>query len=594
MERSLGDISPHPGNRRDRRRQERSKPRDLVEFDSIHDKYYIDDQTLSTLMNKSTFSALNTGNWLINIISSLGHRFGIGSRLIAPLIYSEDPFLVRVWDTNRAFSNAIARTGAKHPELPQISDIKQEDTLTVSIEGTSLADIETMPLPFLDNDFKRINRFLKRDLLRKLSISQTRARELFLLVPIQKIVQAGEFKDLIQLDAPSRRSVSYLDYYLPFFMEPYLDSKQELDFMSSMFWVDNLVIQSMGAFIPARLGLSPSSVEKRYRQKELTAPGDSRIFWNTLNAILIPETREAYRTGFLPPRLEAYRHFDLVIDRNAAKLLEDYYFKKGSSVELLDTGQIMDNLEKYKRNLRRDILGASEKYIVQLIDHPMISEVLITSQNRNVLMFILLFKDDNTHLTLEVNGGNRLYGIPPQLFREYPHIEDTLVSDVMVKLLENFRIKYPQIETVEKPKLPQAQIIPRVEPKQEPDFKKLVEIDLEEAPVEKISKKRIKSGVAVEPEVPRPVLREKPRYRVRYTRAEVTSYLGKKYREEDLERMLAAIQRLERGEKPLKALQGDEAYSLRVGDWRVILDSVGGNNLTIRTIGWRDVVYSRT
>ncbi len=562
-----------------------NKPKDLVELDQAQERFANENARLTEALKRA--STPGDQSWFHKLTSPWRRR------LYSPGIYRGEPAAISAAEATRAYSDIITRASARYPvsRFPQyrMNEFKGEDVYNTSLSGTSLRDIEAMTTPLEGSDIKRINEFLKKTVT---SSYQLRAQLLFLFMPTQVMAQ-NEGTPPITQAALFRGATSYFDSHLPFFIDPSLNWRQDLTFLHSTMWLTPYFKPVMGAYLPARLGLTPSSIEKRLVQKETTSWIGNKRSWKFTNSIVLPEVREAYRANDLPQKLERYRQFDRRVDEKAAKMLVDHYYPGGSVKPFADSASTRDSLGRFKKSLNRDIARSSDKFLTWQLDHPIISDITIGNQNQNTLILVLQFKDGDTFLTLELDKNNELFGIPPSLAKNYPHAEDHLTDDVISKLLGQLRLRYPEVEPMDKPR-PKIEIKPKpIESAQE---RRIVEVELEEEPSlpRGIRGLRRLPTVIEEPEVPIIAPAETShKYRGNYTRETIVGHIGRKHGADEIDRIIRTLQRFERGEKSIKALYEDEAYSLRVGDWRIIVEFGSGQDydFDIKRIAWRDVVY---
>lgn len=524
----------------------------------------------------------------------------------APFIY---PYLETRWKIPQLI-NAIQKIQQNNPGIQPtyaetLADLKNQDIFSHKVNGASLSDIAKMPLPLERSDIKKINRMLYT------FFSPGRGKSLIvryalLFLATQKIAHPEKQMTMSpSLEHLYSRMTHYLDYYVNFFTTSSPTREEQEWFLITLGWVGRWLIYSLGCYLPARLGLTPSSVIKLYQQQTTDV---SSFLHSSIRKEMEKQIRFSFSKDTLPGDLVDYQYYNSQNDKTATQLLLKFYGSqdlKDSEMASAstDSEQLLKRLGTYRKTTYAEIRNSSNnRLILNLPENSAIDKVVITNQrqNKQVLIFILKFKDGQTHLTLEIDSRNKLYGLPEELIRENPHIGDFLLKDILTPFLEEMRQKHPNIET--KPtsqfKLlsgfvisPQSTLIPSKE-------KGTEEIDVE--PV-KIPKRKLTIPTPIrqifiqtqEPE-PRSPIEEKTRqFKVFHTRKRVTQMLGGKPRPQDIEQIMETIRRFEFGQKLLKQISWSEGKRvvLKVRKWRIILNPLGRNSYSLEDIGWRKDIY---
>lgn len=470
-------------------------------------------------------------------------------QLQSPFIYRGEPLLPNLIDSSRSFSDSL--DGAMRFD-PTLNRFCKEDTYRTSINGTSLKDIEAMNLPLTEQDIRKINRVMGRWHLPGLTPHQKMVRELASLLPVQVLARFPKLKFSEYVNTLSRRLSAYYDYFLPFIDGFVISEEKERQFIPLVVWIGTNFQQALGAYIPARLGLTPSSVCKMLYEVQLaSAHGEA---WKGIHAVMIPEVKQAYTEGGLPSKVAPYQHYDQSADRTASLILESYYSKKEINRIARDgeaPDRLVERLGLYRAVLRADILSSPDRFLRHAVDnHEFIREILVATQNRQTLILVVMLNDNQTHLTLEVNGTNRLYGIPPRLSNENPHIGDLLAEDVLGEVLNQAKTRHPDIESERSHKIIILPREPRIVTSQE-------EEEEESGKMTKKSKLRLPMPSFKEPaDLPKPTESQPSKivHRVFHTRSGVIGFLGKRSPKDEVDQIMQGIKAFERGERGVKLL----------------------------------------
>lgn len=512
--------------------------------------------------------------------------FGRDNQSYTDTIYRGDPVLVRWVETLKPLSQAIVELENYDPDSSELEPAKRHNTYTTPVGGVSLADIEQMDLPLSVEDIARINsmfrgrwRLLGAELLR-----EKRAREAILFIGTQPLIRP-EVRVNSQLKPLHDRIRSYFDYYLPFMAQPALDEESECQLFNSISWNGPLFQVALATYLPARLGLTPSSAVKMIDQHQYSSTfrGSRFVWW----LILTPRTTfrrsldQAYREDTLPAEVLEYQHFDKDNEQRVTGFLSTA--EGGKPTQLTVTPEeILGRLAKYRRHLRSDILSSKEKLIrLKLEDHPYLREIVMTAHNdkagasyKNALLVVAKFSQIQAHLLLEVTGDQKLYGVPATVLAENPHVDAILADRIIGPILEFAKARFPQVEKEERGVIIPFRPVRSLEVAEPGNG----EIDQEE-PV-KPPKRKWLSLPMLEPQPQLPARVETPlhQFTVIHTREMIADFLGKKYRnQQEIDRIMAAIRRFEYGAKRVKAVRearakGEDYIVIRSGYRRIILD----------------------
>lgn len=577
-------------NRAHRRFEERQRNRYLSRhvgrFDAIHKTFHAEIQQWLDIERNNPKVDVKPESSFLQAVQGVARIFGIKSQLLlyAPAVYRATPILPRAASAIKQFSDSI-EVARQDPHL-QINT--EEDVYKTAVNGVSLQDIENMELPLEDDSIRRINRFMRRTRFSKLVFPQVLAQEVGMFLPTQVLARPTEAKLPEDVRPLHERLVSYFDRYVPFITGEG-DEYEKTLFLMTAAWAGARFSQALANFIPARLGLTPASVSKMLYEQRLLSDWE----YAPLTALMLPEVAEAYTKDGLPKKLEPYQHYNEDADKKAHALLVEHYGKQDPEVlaqGLEQQDQLFDRFRLYQRALRTDASRSPDRTLGISVQNSPIKEILLASHARQNLIFVLLFVDNQTHLTLEVNGRDRLYGLPPTLIRDNPSVGDVLTKDILEAVLNNASERHPEIAGLRQPR--ERVVIPF-----NPPQPRIITEEEEKMEMQKPSKRRkVPALVLEEPELPK-VSGEykKPTYHVIHSRSEIRKYFGKKVSEEEVDRIMENIKSFELGQKGVKLLEEiPGCLILRIGKRRLILEPRGGGNVySIHKLGHRREIYGR-
>ncbi len=515
------------------------------------------------------------------------------------LAYRGQPFVQEVLSTSQQVHRLLE---AAELEVSKGSIyIKIEEKIPEAIDsygrqvfGTSLKDIEGMgPDPetgyLHKDDIKRINSMLRGreaiPLLSRLSSLRHSSKnheviDPLIILAIQSWARPETRKIEPSLKPLQNNLEAYFDYYVDMAIDPSLDSDTELQFSNTLGWLGPTFNAALAGYLPARLGISPSSAIKIYAQKTQQKFREGKSGWNIAKAHADTHLVEAYLEGSLPEDLAPYQFYNEEADARAAHILETHYRNALSSNE--DQFEAHEKAKKEKAqfgasaaSVFKQIFRDPDQRIELSMDHGAISRVTVTATNRRVAMFVIHLGED-THVTLEMDKEGRVFGIPPSLLKKHPNIGDMLLADILPPLLE--KVTPPKKNNLP----PKAVVYPAPTLPQE-----IPEVDHEpEEPKVKV-KTRGKRSSDGKPNLPTPErLPKKVRF-VSHSEEQVRELLGgKKVNSQTIEQIMKTIERFEYGDKSAVRLrQNRNQVRIRVGNLRIVLNIEEGNNFSLDKIG---------
>lgn len=524
---------------------------------------------------------------------------GVKRPPLAEIIYNAEPFAGEYLEASRRLGDALEKADTI-PNFTLPPDLSQQDhyrgvTVPLSrlgLRGPSPRDISNLPLPLDNEGIGKIDSLMRATKIGPFHYGDSRATFLLQIMPIQPLAR-HELKLTVPktLQPLQDRMVTYYDYYLGFIAIPNLDPEQEAKGAIRIAWAGVELMAALACYIPARLNITPSSALKLYQEKTLFS--DQTLSGRNFQKVMGMETELSFRKDALPPHLQRYRHLDKEIDSRAAEALSHQYRSQDRSwgdENEDESGGALRRLARYRADLRSEVLKSPDKYLRLSVDpEGVIRDVIIASQNKQTLMLIVEIAD-GSHVTLEANNNSRLFGIPPQLRREFPHIDDIIIKDVITPILDWARPRFPRVEPSTKPATLTLSRLPDAE-----TYKESLRVTPEQVVIKPPKRRTLRSAIQTvtrEPGLPQPP-EERRRIRrvIAASRTRVESLLPRNIRTEIIDKALSAIHDFEYGDRAAKSLQDFDVYSIRAGKYRLILRRQENRAYYLEAIGHRREVY---
>ncbi len=486
-------------------------------------------------------------------------------------------------------------------KVPKIRVPKDKDVYTYPVKGISLAEIEKMPTPLSLDDIRRINRFFHRNKLTDLFLSNqaNMAQNIAVRLPIVPLANP-EIKLPYTLKNLNNALTDYFDYFTVFLNYPNAVDDTQLSIVISAILDSGFsLFQGLGVFMPARLGITPASMLRLFEEQSLYSPAGFAFAWNMVRKRMEPLVKSAYRKDGLPPKCSQWQHYDERTEKKVSQYLLKHVQQETNS-DGLDENRgdgLLADMNRSISTLRKAALETKDKFVRIPLEHPLFEAITLAPQFHYKQSFIIAgdLRGEPLSLVLEVNGDDRLHGIPVDLLKENPHSGGIFIRDLFPPVLDlayqiNPRLKPQQSTIVLKPAAAEV-----TRPPSEEEIAAAPEINMElkqpKAP------KRRTFGIFPQPQVlpPRPSLTEPQlRFRVSHTRSQVIELMGERVPDKTINRVMTAIHRFELGYiNKAKILEISHKFTrLKTSDdLRILLRKNDNGQYTVYDILNRNIAY---
>ena len=483
-----------------------------------------------------------------------------------------------------------------------LNHFKKMDYFEIKTRGVSLLDIENLSLPLISESIKKLDKIFL-NLPRFISkFNKKRNSEIqysICMFPTQLIARIEEKQQIPRNLLPlSQRLVQYLDNYVEIIKNGQSSSALWEIKTAGKLASRSVLIQLLGSYLPARLKITPSSAIKLFRDRF-----DFALYFNISRRGLIDvfenDAKYAYRPGALPNDLIKYIHFNEETDLRATVLLaleyKDYLDNDQNKSEAFEeVKNLKERLEKFSKFIHSDVQRSNGRRLTfEFKNNSQIRELILTHQNRDVFILIYRFKDNSTHLTLEINKNGEVFGLPLSLETSHPFVADFLLRDSLSLILDRADQLHPKIER------PLETLQAKTgKPKEVLSNTPVV---IFQAPFSRKRKNRIETTsnssskeefILELPEIPK--MPEK-KFVILNSEEEIRELIGRHPREKDVQRVMNQINKFETGLlPPYKTIDWSEGHAqiLMVGrDIRVVMLHQGRGFYRVAAVGDREYVY---
>lgn len=504
----------------------------------------------------------------------------------AQIIYDVPPFIYDFMSAKKDYSKLVERKRAASGNRHTDTLIHTKDGFMSRHHGVSLEDIDSMHTPLSSPDVKKIsNLFVHRLPLVPAKTEQAHvAQSLIYLAAVPFAQRDRMSREPDSINNLKEVSQAYFDYYTKFIQGGFTSSSSEASFLLSLNIRKGMLLPGLAAYIPARLGISPSSTDKLWQKHEHFSE-EYRASWKILGKFFKKDLRNAIHHT-VPENLRHLLTYSPQDDTAAAADLQKYYDKSNSTAE--NNNERIRGVKVFNQEVRprisKEISQNHGSYTYALNqDHP-VESVIALDPYLNSTMFILNFKN-GSHLVIEIGTDGAIYGIPNELYDKSPHIEDLLIPDLLRVKLPERQIKEQALRVLPNTThdLPQV-ITPTAQQEENPQTIKL--------PKKRLLRRLTGVSTDNEPEE-LPIYQEGPKRYIHYSETLVREKLGgKKASQTDIDKAMNMLYRFEQGWKDGKPLVKDpKLFTIRGGNLRIIVAHKGENQYDVEVISDRGEAY---
>ncbi|MFI5265558.1 MAG: hypothetical protein ACHQT7_02325, partial [Candidatus Levyibacteriota bacterium] len=381
---------------------------------------------------------------------------------------------------------------------------------------------------------------------------------------------------------------AFFDYYVRFIRQGFDTAEAEIAAWTSLTFRGRMLIPALAMYLPARLGITPSSAQKMYEEHvELV---EILTIGKRLRAYFSLNLNNAY-PNTVPEDLRQYIFYDENQDAQATRGLLGHYRpeKNPGSVEENQAREqvVQEFLRSTKPRLTTPLRNAGRLSYPVESDNTPIARVTIIEPYAHSTIFILNLKN-GSHLTVEIGADGSVYGIPLALYRQFPHIEDVLIPDILRTIHIPERIKEAAVTSNMRSFIPRPLALPSREVAVE---------QIPHAPKKHVLRRFIPIEIIAPDSEQLPQQTEAVKHFIFYSEESVRELLGSKKRDPNtIKKAMDMLFRFERGWKEAKPLHTNakdprELGSLVTGDTRIVVEHLGNNNYRTVVGGDRDDIY---
>lgn len=508
--------------------------------------------------------------------------------LMIPSAYDSDFSWIEWTTAAKDFSQRLLEVqtfpGAYEPDTFEINQAR--DVYGTPVNGVSLADIEKLSRPLNNEGIATVNNFFCIGLINKLTPIQLLAQEIGRLLPTEVAVVNDDGKIPFSVRPLAYRLRDYFDYWTGFVTANYLEPEQEDQFIQSGLWVGyGSHFLALGGYIPARLGITPSSAINLFLRRERVAEYESTM--KDISDIMTASARHAYPKLDRGSQLSRYMEYNPENDARVSETLLERY----TGLRPIDNQGLMDQLDPYQRSIRRDFVTSGTKMITLDCEPNFFGErIIIFGRAAGGLVSTVLMRDGKSHLSLEFGSGDDIYGIPAEVFKHNPHADQIIQKDVVGAMLVGLHKKYPDAVSAPVESRPINIQTPTVVAELPPEkIKSLYKIRTRR---ERLAGKLGLSASAAQPAVAEPVVQRPRSCVIMVDPVDVRKQMGKKVSDKELLRVMNGFTRVEYGHSLLEPIEHAAGlYKFRVGGRRIIVRALGSNNYEFQSVGSRGQIY---
>ncbi len=470
------------------------------------------------------------------------------------------------------------------------------DPIVQTHKGVSISSIADMSSPLSGEDIRKISDLFYVGLFRRPNEVQKHNTALLSNFTVQSQLPGPHARITPRTQRLKENMTSYFDYWAEVFTNSanlaeggYL----HMDFLRMM--LSQHLLYTTIAYIPARLGVSPSSAMELFEEFAEMSNFTAR---RTLKKGIRTNTAQTLRQSYIPSKVpEDILPFILPDSQNSESvssfLEKEIAIPEGENEQF----EVYNARNRAIKQLNTQVLPgvlrslAKGKEVVNLVpqESDYITKIQIAQQYSKATIIVLHLKN-GSRLTLDFTKNNRVYGFPHRVRQQNPSIEDQVILDAVDSITVELRRQrehayQAQKQNTENHIVEFGKPAYQVHPPQEHRPKKI--------------KTRGEQGE--QQEEPITEIADEPAQQARinfvaYDESLIKKELGGKASAKTVRQVSNALYRFGYGEKSAKLLEFDPSHNtirLRAGNFRIVLRRIDESQFEIIKIGDRKNVYSK-
>lgn len=467
-----------------------------------------------------------------------------------------------------------------------------------------------MTLPLRDSDIAKITNVIRDNPQNAEDLDIQVVRKCIVYAAIDPLTHP-ERVPAAELAPLRSRLHAYLDYYAAYLLAENAESEQDRRFLNTLRWGGAFWGTSLGLYLAAKYQLAPSSVMKLFKE-HIDNTGFGWVARGLVKNVGKNVQDAYYQQGkyALPKDIHPYLHYHPDHDRQVAKRITQRYSDKNRDGNFEDSPfshqearEYIDKLMRYRGLLRADSSqgGVSDvQYILgdnSPFDYAIALSRFDSSSVSKCVTLVLKSINQPYHLTLELFGNQRLlYGIPPEVLKKIPHIEEQLVRDIVKPIVDALVRKNPELQPKQTSIPALVERCTRPTPQKDNEDQEEIEVNMPQKPPKRKQLATALHLVTTKPQPEEPELANTnpALHTVIYTEASVRKMMGKRPKEADVQLVLETLKKVEMGAvRKRKVVSREDSLRVRAGDWRIIFEIKDGEPLEVSEIERRPKAYKQ-
>lgn len=476
-----------------------------------------------------------------------------------------------------------------------LSHCSDNDNVSRDHKGVSLKTVSDMQSPLSREDRAKINKLFYVGPFRRASQAQNIATGILSNLAVESQLPRPKKKVSQRTQQMIENMRSYFDYWAEVFTnsaELHQNGYLESDFLR-MFYSQNLIYTTI-AYIPARLGISPSSTMELFEEfRELMSFGPKKTLKKNLRPHVVQVLEKSYLPNQVPGEILPYILPNVENSEQAAAYLEkkiqppktpdegyELYQQRESAVRRFNVQLKPIILDQFKNRGLLDFVPQDTGYITRIQ----------VAQQYQKAVIVSLHLQNGSHVTIDITDKNHVYGMPYRLRQKNPSIGDQVVLDAIEMVKKELEeVRKPSQKTHVTQNADTAVLERKISSQPFPTKKP-----------ERVPKRWVSNNSQPSSQEQKDTteLRQQSRVNfVAYDEELIRREIGKRATPATVDFISNALFRFSHGEKSARLLEFDNSHNtvrLRAGNFRIILQKIGDSEYRVVRIGDRKNVYDRT